>query len=500
MNKKDLERLIDIEKRIKEIAIESGLLTTDIIFEIVPAQRVLEGMAYMFPTNFSHWSFGRDYEKYRTIYEHTGQGIPYEQVWNFDVPKALLVETNPLALNILVIAHVYGHVDYFLGNRYLQHGRSFSNISEEARNASIRFAEYEAKYGIEYEKIIDAGMSIMWHQNPDPFFEELDEDIIRERLIELERAKLEKPINSLHQNHKLNTREEIQAIEKKLENLQYKTPPEPTHDLLKYIIKKSPRPLKPWMIDVFTVIRNQARCLTPNGRTKMLDEGWATYWHVKIMRQLFKEGLLTSEEHGVFDEFHSKVTKESKKSFNWYGVGLALFEYIKERWDKGQFGREYEDSTDIFKRSNWDTKANKGTDQIFNVRSFYTDRMAVEDFFTDEFIRARKLYLYEPIDEDGNIFDVIVEDDPNIIRQLLKTLMSSRGPQIVVEDGNYQKRGCLYLRHIFTGYELDPKYRDATLSNINYLWGNEVILNCMEEGKAKNFSFNKNNRRKKKKK
>ena len=500
MKKQDLDRIINIEKRINELAKEFGLMTTDTLFEIVPAQRVLEGMAYMFPTNFSHWSFGRDYEKHRTIYEHTGQGIPYEQVWNFDIPRALLVETNPLTLNILVVAHVYGHVDYFLGNRYLQHGRSFSNISEEARNASIRFAEYETKYGKELEKVIDAGMSIMWHQHPDPFFEELDEDLTRKRLIDFERAKLERANDTLSRFKKPDTQEEIKKVEKKLEYLQSKTPPEPVYDLLKYIITKSPRPLKPWMVDVLTVLRNQARCLAPNMRTKMLDEGWATYWHVKIMRRLFEEGLLTAEEHGIFDEFHSGVTEERKKSFNWYRIGLALVEYIKERWDKGQFGREYDENPDPFKRSSWDKKANKGTEKIFNVRSFYTDRMAVEEFFTDEFIRAQGIYLYVSLpDNNGNIVDMIAEDDPEVIRNMLKTSMASHGPQIVVQNGNYQGKDHLYLRHIFTGYELDSRYRDATLENISYLWGRKVMLNCMDEGKEQEFSFDYHEKGKEKK-
>lgn len=494
MRKQDLERLIQMENRIKEIAVEWGLLTTDTIFEIVPAQKVLEGMAYMFPTNFSHWSFGRDFERHRTIYEHTGQGIPYEQVWNFDVPRALLVETNPLTLNILVIAHVFGHVDFFLGSRYLQHGRSFSNVSEEARNASTRFAEYEVKNGKDVERVIDSGMSIMWHQHPDPFFEEIDEEILRERLIDFERAKMEKPPGNTWAP-KL-TDEELKRTERKLNYLQYKTPPEPTYDLLNYITKKSPKPLKPWAVDVLTVLRNQARCLSPNGRTKMLNEGWASYWHVKIMRRLFEEGLVTPEEHGVFNEFHSGVTQESKKTFNWYRVGLALFEYIKERWDKGQFGKEYEESTDPYKRSRWDTKANKGNEKIFQVRSAYTDRMAVEEFFTDEFIRAQELYIYSSVPtDDGKIIDVISEDNPAVIRHILKTMMASRGPQIVVENGNYEGKGYLYLKHIYTGYELDPEYRKATLENIFYLWGKKVILNCMEDGKEKDFSFDHKTRR-----
>ncbi len=498
MNKKDLKRIIELEKRIGQLAKEYGLLATDTIFEIVPAQKVLEGMAYMFPTNFSHWTFGRDYEKYRTIYEHTGEGIPYEQVWNFDIPRALLVETNPLALNVLVVAHVYGHVDYFLGNKYLQHGRSYSDVAEEARNAALRFAEYESKYGIEYEKTLDAGMSLMWHQHPDHFFVEHDEESIRARLVDFERAKLERTSGYLEDLKKPETKDELKRIERKLSLLQYKTPPEPTYDLLNYIIKKSPKPLKPWQVDVLTVLRHQARCLAPNVATKMLDEGWATYWHAIIMRRLFEEGLLTAEEHGVFDEFHSSVTRESRKTFNWYNIGLALFEYVKERYDRGQFGREFEECENPHKRATWDTKANKGNEKIFEVRSFYTDRMAIEEFFTDEFIRARKLYIYVSMpDNQGNIVDVIGETDPKVIREMLLASKTSLAPQVVAEDGNYQSKGHLYLRHINTGFEFDPEYRDGVLENAFYLWGRKVILNCREEEKEKEFSYDLNEKRKK---
>lgn len=137
MNHAEIERLIQLEKRICEIAKEFGLLTKEISFEVIPASRMLEGMAYMFPVNFAHWSFGRDYEKYKTIYEHSGAGIPYELVWNFKEPRAFLVETNPFVLNVLVVAHVYGHVDFFLGSRYLHYNAvglmSISQRPQETR-------------------------------------------------------------------------------------------------------------------------------------------------------------------------------------------------------------------------------------------------------------------------------------------------------------------------------------------------------------------------------
>lgn len=485
MTKQELQRLTEIEKRVREIAVEWGLLTTEIIFEMVPAQRVLEGMAYEFPTNFSHWSFGRDYERYRTIYENTGHGIPYEQVWNFDVPRAFLVETNPLALNAMVVAHVYGHVDFFLGSRYLQHGRSMSYVADEARNAATRFAKYGEKYGkTAVEKIIDAGMSVRWHQNPDPFFEEQDEELVRERLLAFERAKLERFRDVKSEFKKADTKEEIEKIERRLEWLASKTPPEPTYDILNYIIKKSPKPLKPWMVDVLTVIRNQARALNPNRKTKMIDEGWATYWHVRIMRRLFEEGLLTEKEHGTFNEFHSGVTRETKKDFNWYRIGLALLEDIEERWNKGRFGRDYDQERNHAKRLAWDTSTGLGRQKLFEIRSFYSDRMAVEEFFTDDFIREQKLYIWIGVEEDDNMIYVIGEDDPAVIREELKRLMSTYGIPIVrVENGNRDHNSHLHLKHVFTGFELDPTYRNATLANIFYLWGRKIFIETQIESK-----------------
>lgn len=498
MTKKEFERLVEIEKRTEQYFKEWGLLTTEILFEVTTSQRVLEGMAYMFPINFSHWTFGRNYERHRTIYEHSGGGIPYEQVWNFKKPRAFLVETNPFALNTTVIGHVFGHVDFFLGSRYLQHGRSFSNVAEEARNASERFAQYEEKYGPEVERVIDAGMSIMWHCHPDPFFEEQDEEIIRDRLMELEKAKLEisKDVNSKFK--KPETKAQIDEIEKKLEELSIKTPPEPTYDLLNYITKHSHRPFKPWIVDVLTVLRHQARCLDPNMRTKMLNEGWAVYWHDRVMRRLAEEGLITPEEHGIFNYYHSKVAEKRKKSFNWYNIGWQVFENVKERWDKGQFGPDYDNEENPAKKATWNTNAQMGDQKIKEVRSFYTDRMAVEEFFTDQFIRDQELYIYATVsDDDGNQYDVIAEDDPKVLRQIIKSILAHYGKQlIVIADGNYNGKGSLFLRHIDTGSELDPKYRDGTLEKIHYLWGKRVYLSCKEKGEDKIFSFDFENRKK----
>ena len=476
MTKKELERLAEVEKVIRGMAEEEGLKTTDIIFEVVPAQRVIEGMAYNFPRNFSHWSFGRDYERIKTIYSHTFSGIPYEQVWNLEPPRALLCETNPLALQILVLAHVYGHVDFFLANDYCKRGRANANIAEQARNAAERFREYEARYGSkEVEDVIDAGMSIMWHQDPDVFYDEPnDDELVRKQLIELEQVRFK--AKQAQAGYKMDPKEK-EFWEAKIRGLENKTPPRPTHDLLHYVIRNSPKPLKPWMQDVLSVVRSQARTLTPNGRTKMLNEGWATYWHINFMRRLFNMGLITPEERDQMRRFHVGVIAELKRKFNWYRVGLAFFENIRERWDKGQFGKEYDDCEDSRQRSDWDTKAGLGKEKIFEVRAHSNDRAAVENLFSDEFIRGQKIYVYREMPTSDSIDEVIVENRPNVVRAVLRRmLMSMSPPQITVENGNYDNQQLLHLKHHDTGFELDPTYRDLTLLKIFHLWGRRVLL------------------------
>lgn len=484
MNNKDVKRLEEIEIRVREIAEENGLITTDILFELVSPSRMIEAMAYNFPTNFSHWSHGRDYDRQRTIYDHTGAGIPYEVVWNFDNPRAFLVDTHPFALNVTTMCHVYGHVDFFLGNSLLKHGLSFSDIASEARSSAIRFEKYKAKYGEEkVEKIIDSGMSIQWLQNPDPYFEEVPEEEIRRRLIELERGKLRDDKSVKSEFSKRLTSEEITKIETHLKNLKYKTPPIPEYDVLKYIIEHSPKPLRDWEKDVLNVIRNQARYLAPQIRTKLLNEGWATYWHTRIMRQLFKEGFLTDKEHGIYDEFHSKLLTKNKKALNWYSVGLALYEYVEDRWNKGQFGIEYEDNKDIRKRLTWDTGAMAGRDKLFEIRTSFTDRMGIEEFFTDEFIHQEELYIWEEVANplDGIIYYIVSEKKPEVIREILKrrhTLYNM--PLINVFDGNYKKANELYLLHEFTGFELNPRFENGALENIYRIWGRPVHLETFE--------------------
>ena len=485
MNEKELQRLRELDVRIREIAEENGLITKDILFELVSPQRMIEAMAYGFPVNFSHWSHGRDYERQRTIYDYSGVGIPYEVVWNFGEPRAFLVETNPFTLNVLILCHVYGHVDCFLSNNLLLKSSDMGDMAREAREAEKRLRHYESKHGKDaVERIIDAGKSIQWLQDPDPYAEEVDEEELREHFLKIEREKLRRANDLKGEFGKRATEEEITEIETQLKRLKYKTPLTPEYDILKYIIEHSPLPLRDWEKDVLSIVRKQARYLAHQRRTKLLNEGWATYWHTRIMRQLFDEGLLTDKEHGIYNNFNKDVLTKNKMNFNWYRVGLHLYEYIEERWDKGQFGKEYKESENPRKRADWDTGAMEGRKKIFEIRKYFTDRMAIEEFFTDEFIRQEELYIWEEMLPDpytSEVRYVIVEDNPQVIRSLFKKMHTLYSiPLISALSGNFQKRRELYLKHQYNGYELKESFEDRVLEHIYSLWGHTVHLETTE--------------------
>jgi stage V sporulation protein R len=480
MNRLQIDRLNEIEQEIKRIAEEMGLTTSEVEFEIVSSRKMIESMAYRFTTNFSHWSYGRDYDKQKTIYEHHGAGIPYETVWNSIPPRAYLVETNPVVLNILVMAHVYGHVDFNLENKYMRSASDYMDLAREARSAEKRFKTYERKYGIdEYEQTIDSAFSVCWHLPPDLLEEQEEEDIFRNRLIEMKQER----IRGIQKREFHQDKKEIDTLKKEIEELQKKTPPMPVYDILRYVLNNSPKPLADWQKDILTTIREQTKFFEFQKRCKLLNEGWATYVHLYIMRRLYEDGLITADEHMDFSRYHAQVTQPSRRTLNWYNVGLKLYEDLVYRWDRGMHGREFRESKDPSKWTAFDNKEGKGLEKIFEVRKNYTDRMAIDEFFDDAFIRDAEIYLWnEQMDpRTGEIKQMIAEDNPTKIKRMLKSYFSLYGtPVITIEDGNYNGNRELFLKHEFIGQELNPVLESGALENIYYLWGKPVYLETAE--------------------
>ncbi len=473
MSGPDLKRLEEIDEAIQEIARDLGLDLYPQEFDVVPAEKMLEIMAYHFPVNFSHWSFGRDYERQRTIYEH-GFGLPYEVVFNSNPSRAYLMRTNPLPVQALVMAHVYAHNDFMKSNCHFSLTRR--DMIPSASDAGLRFRRYEEDYGQEeVEKVIDAGLAIRYNINPDFFILEDTEDQKKERLFSPPRPPEEpSPFEDLFPRP---GRERPSKIE-----IARKTPPEPDRDLMLYIINHSPKPLEEWQKDVLTTIRLQSRYFWPNMRTKIMNEGWATLWHQRIMEQLFREGMLSTEEHGYYNLYNARVLAFNRRGVNPYLLGSKMFEDIEDRWNKGRFGKAFEECQDGHQKEEWDLNLGQGEEKIFQVRQSYTDRFFIEEFLTEELVDRLDLYIYQEKDMGDHIEEVIVEDDWRVIKEKLVQSLSDHGiPLIMVEDGDYKQARELYLKHYFEGVPLDEEYRQKTMEHIHYLWGRPVHLETQEK-------------------
>src|ERR687884_673321 len=98
-----------------------GLDFYETIFEVVDADDLNEVAAYGgFPTRYPHWSFGMAYEELRKGYDY-GLSKIYEMVINNDPCYAYLMRSNHVVDQKLVMAHVYGHCDFFKNNAYFGH-------------------------------------------------------------------------------------------------------------------------------------------------------------------------------------------------------------------------------------------------------------------------------------------------------------------------------------------------------------------------------------------
>jgi len=163
-----------------------------------------------------------------------------------------------------------------------------------------------------------------------------------------------------------------------------------------------------------------------------------------------------------------------KYSMNPYKTGFTLLLDIEERWNKGQFGLEWENCTDANRRKNWDTKANLGKEKIFEVRKFYNDYLLIDEFFTEDFCIKNEYFEWEKL-PNGEY--VISNRDYYSIKNKLKERYLNGGlPEIQLVDDNHKGKDILFLEHLWTGKTLYERYLKSVLSSIEFIWGRGVVL------------------------
>ena len=221
-------------------------------------------------------------------------------------------------------------------------------------------------------------------------------------------------------------------------------PEEPQRDVMLFLIEYAP--LEDWQRDILSMIRDEAYYFAPQAQTKIMNEGWATYWHAKIMT----ERALTDAEIIDFADHHSGTVAMHPGQINPYKLGFELWKDIEERWNKGKFGKDYDECDDWQTKRNWNRHLGLGREKIFETRRVHNDITFIDAFFNEEFCHEHKFFTYAYNAERGG-YEVADRNWQSVKQKLLAGLTNFGQPVIQVVDGNFENRGELLLEHRHDG-------------------------------------------------
>ncbi len=470
--------LQSLEAEIQGYARAMALDFPEVRFVMLDFNQISQVAAYDgFPSRYPHWRFGMSFERLRKSYAYGLHRI-YEMVINTDPCYAYLLASNLTIDQKLVMAHVYGHADFFKNNLWFAHTNR--RMLDDSANHATRIRRIIDKIGQdEVETFIDCCLSL------DNLIDLHGPGILRQPArMDDEQEVIEAPgrlPSKQYMDHYINPPEVLrqeQQKQKQKQKKEQKFPLHPQRDVLLFLLEYAP--LETWQQDVLSIIRDETYYFAPQRQTKIMNEGWATYWHSHIMTRY----ALQPSELIDYADHHSGTVATSPRQINPYKLGLELYRDIEDRWDRGAFGAEYDNCDDQKARANWDRQVGLGRKKIFEVRRIYNDIGFIDEFLTPEFAEKQQLFSFR-YNRYGEYYEIDSREFADIKRRLLFQLTNFGEPIIEVVEANYANRGELYLLHQWETVDLREDYAHATLANLQALWGRPVHIETQIEEKGK---------------
>src|ERR1700732_261613 len=196
----ELKDLVEWDARIRDKVAEFGLDCFTQEFELCDHFGMLGYMAYSgMPSHYPHWSYGKSHEKLKALYDHGVSGLPDEMVINSDPALASLMRDNTLLLQILTIAHVYGHNDFFKNNFTYRTTRASLTI-ELFKAHALRVRRYmeDPSIGVEkVERVLDSAHALSWQCRRNLAIKKLSREEQVERALEAAQPRHD-PFSRLH--------------------------------------------------------------------------------------------------------------------------------------------------------------------------------------------------------------------------------------------------------------------------------------------------------------
>ncbi len=475
----------ELEKALSEIwdiAEEFGLDPFPTNFEIIPPNIMTELGSYGIPNRFSHWTFGREYRKMKTMYDW-GLSKIYELVINSNPSQAFLLENNPPIENKFVMAHVLGHTDFFKNNHMFTPTRK--DMPEAAARHADTLRAFEDRYGqLEVEEMLDDVLSIEEHIDP---YLAVRPQRQEELLMWRQEADRQRSSEVVYEDefddilgHRRGKSKKISRAESRIA-----VPPSPDRDLLGFIRNHAPY-LDDWQREVIDIVRSESIYFYPQRRTKIMNEGWAAYWHKRIMREMGDRDLISDEDNEAWWLVHSSVVAPNPRSLNPYYLGMMIYEYLEDFYNGNLSESEQawlkKEGVTLPPKYEGPLKDSPALAELREVMSNNDDQSFIRNYFDKNVAERMNMYLYEQVTYlDGSTDNVVVSTGWKDIRDSLVSSMDNNGsPLITVINGDYNRAKELYLRHEYDGQTLDPEYIEKTLPHLYNMWQRPVYLETVD--------------------
>lgn len=491
-----------IMEECKDRAREAGLTFDRETLEYIVTNKDMLDLSpkVMIPTLYDYWlsdvEILKEYGKYK-LYPHN----PYETVINSRPAISFYNDNNPDWMNIMIFYHVLAHIDFFQNNRMFEHtwNDDFVGIAladkrqiEDYRKKHGRWADYIIEFSRSIDNITGyfnalAGLHYPYHLEPDEklnyYFNTFMPDVLGKSDSDISREidrynKLYEKLNdqAIHVFFS-EVRQKFPEFQAELEK--FEKDDSPWHDVLLFIRDHSPFMRKPdnqWMKSIVTIIHNTAQYFAPQVRTKIANEGWASYWHDTLFRSDSRIKGFESD----YARLNAGVTSLNRVGLNPYAIGLRLYEYVEDMADKGKLSRQFQDLKNTTQRESFNLNTGKGREAIYSIRENFSDFMFINTFVDQDFVDQYNLFVVgKRTDEQKGAVEYYVKSRKaaDYKKMLLDSLYHP--PHITVNpELTTEKR--LYLVHHFEGKQLYQEYIPDVLAGLEYLWGNEVKLQTTE--------------------
>jgi stage V sporulation protein R len=486
----------------KERAADAGLKFEKETLEYIVTNTDLIELSskIMIPTIYDYWLQDIQVLRGKGEYEYYPNN-PYETVINTRPAISFYNDNNPDWLNVMIFYHVIAHIDFFQNNKFFEKTWEYDfkekaltekRIIAKLRSQKGRFVEYVIEFARGIDNLIGYHKSLAKTENhqmfnlPDKvdfyfsvFLQERKNVSMREFLAEVERYnKILEPESKIEEDKFFS---EVTSRNPEFEELYLKhtkeKKKEKADDLMQFIMNESKfinNEKNLWMKTIIEIVRDTSLYFSPQIRTKIMNEGWASYWHEK----LFMTDDRIKGHEVIFSRVNAKVTALSKIGLNPYAIGWRLFMYIEEMAAKGRYSLEFDKLTNIEDRKKYDNPGGNVSDFIFKVRENYCDSTFINSFLDQDFMNKHKLMVVgQRIDPQRNVKTYYVKSRKieDYKKMIVDSLYHPPYIKFSVKPDN-----TLLLTHVFENKELYRDYIPATMIGIEYLWGDRVQLETTE--------------------